>query len=92
MDRTKLVGKWRRVQGAAPYPEALTFRANGLYEADRDPNAYTVWDAGIFRLEDDHSLTLSTANDAEITYGLEMSDDTVEIRDGEGHVLRYERE
>ena len=92
MNPSKLTGKWRRVTGAAPYPEALTFRDNGIYEADKDPNAYAVWDVGIFRLDDDHTITLSTANDAEISYAMDLGDDDIEIRDADGNVLRYRRE
>lgn len=89
--REDLLGRWRRVAGGAPYPTALTFAANGVYEAERGPGGYAIWDVGTFRLEGDDTIVMSTANDAEVAYDLRCADGELTFRDLEGRVLRYRR-
>lgn len=91
MKREQLVGTWKRVEGSAPYPEALTFGANGIYQGEHPPGRYCVWDVGRFSIEGDDAIVLSTANDAEVAYDVTLANGDLTLRDRDGTVLRYRK-
>ena len=49
-----------------------------------------LWDAGIYRLEDEHTLTLSTASDELVTYPIAVEGGTLTVSTPDGDVS-YER-
>lgn len=91
-----LTGRWKK-QGAADarqavYPDILEFRSNGLYTGTpADPGHFVIWDVGRYVVEGADRIKLSTANDAEVSYGFELSGDELIIDDGQGSRLRYVR-
>jgi len=89
-----LVGTWRKTAGgscADKYPAVLTF-STGTYRGTRAPDQGMVWwDAGIYRLEDDHTLVLGTATDELATYQFVLQGDEFEAIDPDGCRVTYQR-
>jgi hypothetical protein len=90
-----LTGAWNRLEGTpcgAPYPASLRFEANGLYRGEADPpGAFTIWDVGTWRVDSHGRITLSTANDAVISYEATLSGEVLTIVVPDGCELRYRR-
>jgi hypothetical protein len=92
MKKRELLGRWKRIEGSAPYPEALTFHPDGNYRADAS-SAPAVWDVGTFRVSDDDAdtIVLSDWTDREVAYPVTLEGDEITLRDSEGRTLRYRR-
>lgn len=92
MKKGELLGRWKRIEGSAPYPEALTFHSDGNYRADAS-NVPAVWDVGTFRIgDDDGTIVLSDWTDREVAYPVTLEGDEITLRDSEGRTLRYRRD
>ncbi|MDQ3279785.1 MAG: hypothetical protein M3Q69_00060 [Acidobacteriota bacterium] len=93
MKKQDLFGRWKRIEGSAPYPEALTFHPDGNYRAEATDGP-TVWDVGTFRLSDDDAdnIVLSDWTDREVSYPVTAAGDEITLRDAEGRTLRYRRD
>ena len=92
---SKLVGEWRktgREACAERYAANLRFDANGLYfgEAER-PGEFTLWDNGTWRLVEQGTLAMSTANDAVVRYGYALVGDSLIFTDPTGCRFSYAR-
>jgi hypothetical protein len=81
----RLVGQWQRHSGgpcAAGYAAHLRIEANGLYFGQTEPpGAFTWWDGGTWRVNEAGRLSLSTANDAVVTYGYRIDGDVLSFTD-----------
>lgn len=91
---TGLRGEWHKVgapECAARYPDILTFSA-GTYRGTRGAaRGFLWWDAGIYRLEDEHRLLLGVATDELVAYQIDLDGDLLRITDPEGCVFAYRR-
>jgi hypothetical protein len=80
-----LLGQWTRHSGgpcAAGYAAHLRFDANGLYFGSTEPpGGFTWWDGGTWRITGAGRISLSTANDAVISYGYTLDGDLLWFSD-----------
>ena len=92
----RLVGVWRRTAGdacAAGYAAVLRVQADGLYFGETDPpGAFTWWDGGTWRVTAPGRVSLSTANDAVVSYGYRLQDATLTITTDDHCSFSYRRE
>lgn len=91
-----LVGPWRKRSAsntAVPYPDEITFAANGLYRGTKgDTGAdFTTWDAGRAHVLSASKIKLSTATDKEIVYVFTLAGDTLTFTDPDGGTVEYRR-
>ena len=93
-DATRLVGAWIKTTTAAcadRYPTTVAF-STGTYRGTRGPTQGMVWwDAGIYRLDDAHTLVVGTATDELVTYRITVDADRFEFVDSSGCRVAYER-
>jgi hypothetical protein len=89
-----LVGAWAKSRApscADKYPDTLTFAA-GTYRGTQGPTqGFVYWDAGIYRLEGDRTLALTTATDELVHYHVELAGDELIVTDPDGCVFAYRR-
>ena len=86
------VGTWEKLEGppcAAAYPDTLKIEPDGLYRGEASPRRFLEWDEGRVRLIESGRLTISTANDAIVTYSLQIEGDTITFTNPEGCVFVY---
>jgi hypothetical protein len=90
-----LIGRWRKLPAgacAARYPEALEFRAGGVYFAPGGPDAGAYWHGGDWRIEGD-TLVVQVSNDAMVLYRLgDVSDHEIALEDDAGCRFTYRRD
>jgi hypothetical protein len=89
-----LVGTWvREERDEAPYPDELTFEADGIYRGKMAPGSHSAskLDVGVFDRIDETSIRMSTATDREETFSLDASADRLKLTDEEGKELSYTR-
>jgi len=89
-----LVGTWvREERDEAPYPDELTFEADGIYRGKMAPGSRTAskLDVGVFDRLDETSIRMSTATDRDETFSLDTSADRLQLTDEEGTKLSYTR-
>jgi hypothetical protein len=89
-----LVGTWFREEpDEAPYPDELTFEADGIYRGKMAPGSRTAskLDVGVFDRIDETSIRMSTATDREETFSVDASADRLKLTDQEGTELSYTR-
>lgn len=89
-----LVGTWfREERDEAPYPDELTFEADGIYHGKMAPGRRTAskLDVGVFDRIDETSIRMSTATDRDETFSLDASPDRLKLTDEEGTKLSYKR-
>ena len=78
---TNITGFWQKVFAddcGQEYPNTLEFNEKGLFfthKTENDP--YTVWDVGTYSIESDAKISLSTSNDAVISYRYAVSGDHI---------------
>ena len=91
----RLVGAWQRSSGgvcASGYAARLRIQPNGLYFGETDPpGAFTWWDGGTWRVPEPGRLSLSTANDAVVSYGYQLVGDTLTITDDKNCHFSFRR-
>ncbi len=88
-----LRGRWLRLTAegdAAQYPVEVTFAAGTFLGSRAETQGMILWDAGIYRLEDEHTLTLSTSSDELVTYPIAVEGGTLTVSTPDGDVS-YER-
>lgn len=77
-----LQGRWRKLSTEAEaeqYPTEITF-AKSTYRGSRAEDQGMIWwDAGIYRLVDERTLTLSTATDEMVTYPVRIDADRLTV-------------
>lgn len=89
-----LVGSWTKSSApscADKYPETLTFAAGTFRGSRGATQGFVHWDAGVYRLEGEGTLALTTATDELVHYEIELAGDTLTIRDPDGCVFAYRR-
>jgi len=89
-----LVGTWvREERDEAPYPDELTFDADGIYHGKMAPGSRVAskLDVGVFDRIDETSIRMSTATDRDETFSLDASADQLKLTDEEGTELSYTR-
>jgi hypothetical protein len=89
-----LVGTWFREEpDEAPYPDELTFEADGIYRGKMAPGRRSAskLDVGVFDRIDETSIRMSTATDRDETFSLDASPDRLRLTDEEGTKLSYTR-
>ncbi|MGC5172133.1 hypothetical protein ACLQ2Q_15935 [Microbacterium sp. DT81.1] len=89
-----LVGTWfREERDDAPYPDELTFEADGIYHGKMAPGSRTAskLDVGVFDRIDEKSIRMSTATDRDETFSLDASADRLNLTDEDGTKLAYTR-
>ncbi len=89
-----IVGTWiREERDEAPYPDELTFEADGIFHGKKAPGSPTAskLDVGVFEKIDETSLRMSTATDREETFALDVSADQLKLVDERGKELSYKR-
>ncbi len=96
MDTPALLhGLWQRVTDSpcsAGYPTTLRLKPTGLYHAQGGAlGPIPGWDIGTFEVVGEHSIRISTANDARIVYQFALTDDTLEFVDPQGCRFAYTR-
>lgn len=88
-----LRGSWLRPvpdEAGDRYPVEVTF-SEGTFLGTRAQNqGMILWDAGIYRLEDDHTLTVSTSSDELVTYPIAVDEGTLTVHTPDGDVT-YEK-
>ena len=91
----RLVGAWQRSSGgacAAGYAARLRIEPGGLYFGETDPpGAFTWWDGGTWQVPETGRLSLSTANDAVVSYGYRVEGDTLTITDAKDCTFSFRR-
>jgi hypothetical protein len=89
----EIVGTWRKLTpgpGVSRYPSTLTFMPNGHYRGSAEsPGEFTFWDVGTWTEEGPDEVTLSTANDAHITYRVSLDGDELVFVSPEGETIAY---
>ena len=90
-----LVGHWIKVSGDPDteiYPQHIRF-AEGTYLGQRGESQAGMlwWDAGIYRLERDDELVLSTASDELVRYRVHLDGDNLHVVDPNGRSFTYRR-
>ncbi|UXY55575.1 hypothetical protein [Pseudomonas tohonis] len=92
----QLLGQWHKSSSpacAAKYASSLRFDANGLYSGTPEvPGGFTWWDSGTWHIEGPGRVTLSTANDALVSYGYSLDADGLTFTDPSGCRFSYRRE
>jgi hypothetical protein len=89
-----ITGTWIRENSEeGPYPDELTFEADGVYSGWKAPGSPVAskLDVGVFDQIDEHSIRMSTATDRDETFLLHASEDQLKLIDEEGTELRYKR-
>lgn len=95
-----LVGTWAKVtrdEWAEKYPEQLRFTERGIYFGQSEETAssryHTIWDMGRFEVVGAESVSISTSNDARITYTFNAEQDTLTFHDPDsGRQFTYRRQ
>ena len=95
-DQTRgMVGSWSKVTTDAcadKYPATMTF-STGTYRGARGADqGFVSWDAGIYRLEDAHTLVVGTATDEIVKYRITLHADRFEFTDADGCRVTYRRD
>ena len=95
-DQTRgMVGTWSKATTDAcadKYPATMTF-STGTYRGARGPDqGFVSWDAGIYRLEDAHTLVVGTATDEIVKYRITLQADRFEFTDADGCRVTYRRD
>lgn len=92
----RLVGIWHRSSGgacAAGYAARLHIQSDGRYFGETDPpGAFTWWDGGTWRVAEVGRLSLSTANDAIVSYGYRIEGNTLIVTDDNDCRFSFSRE
>ena len=90
-----LVGVWKKVRSSAcdeKYPDTVTF-AGGTYRGTRGAGQGMIWwDAGIYRVEDAHTLVVGTATDELVSYRIELHGDRLTVTDPDDCRFTYRRQ
>ena len=91
-----LVGRWTKTTTSACgaiYPDELEFFDRGSYLGRKgaDGQDFTLWDVGSYALLDGGRVRISTANDAEIAYGVTIDGDRLTFTDDSGCRFEYQR-
>jgi hypothetical protein len=93
--RSVLVGVWEKATTSPcsqAYPDRVEFHENGLCFGSKDPpGTFTIWDAGSFDVVGDAEVRISTANDAVVVYGFDLSGDAVTFVDPQRCRFTYRR-
>jgi len=95
VEARQLVGTWRKAENppcAALYPAVIRFESNGLYRGWSDPpDGFVTWDVGTWQLGGHDQLSVSTANDAVITYACMLAGDMLTFTDPQGCRFSFRR-
>ena len=90
-----LIGTWQKMTSSRcseAYPDRIEFRENGLYFGRKDPpGSFTIWDAGKFTVTGENRVQISTANDANLTYGFSISKGVLTFLDSEECEFQYRK-
>jgi hypothetical protein len=89
-----LEGRWQRVSDEAcaqRYPAEITFAEATYRGARAEGQGMIWWDAGIYRLDDERTLVLSTATDEMVSYGVELDGHRLVVTDPDGCEVVFER-
>jgi hypothetical protein len=89
-----IVGTWiREERDEGPYPDELTFAADGIYSGKKAPGSSIAskLDVGVFDRIDESSIRMSTATDRDETFSLDVSEDQLKLVDEQGKELLYKR-
>jgi hypothetical protein len=93
--QTDVIGHWEKTSKSAcseQYPDRLEFRGQGLYSGQRGPQGtYTHWDAGTWEILSDTRIKLSTANDAVITYAVQLTGSVLRFTDPQSCQIEYRK-
>lgn len=90
-----LPGQWTRSSGgpcADGYAHHLRIEPQGLYFGSTEPpGGFTWWDGGTWRVTAPGRISLSTANDAVISYGFSLNGDTLSFTDDKNCQFAFRR-
>jgi hypothetical protein len=87
-----IVGTWiRQERDEAPYPDELTFEADGIYRGRKGSPIASKLDVGVFDRTDETSIRMSTATDRDETFSLDVSADQLKLVDEQGKGFSYKR-
>jgi hypothetical protein len=89
-----IVGTWIREEcDEAPYPDELTFAADGIYSGKKAPGSpiASKLDVGVFDRIDETSIRMSTATDRDETFSFDVSADQLKLVDEQGKEFSYKR-
>jgi hypothetical protein len=93
--KTEVIGHWEKSSQSAcseQYPDRIEFRDQGLYFGQRGPQGtYTHWDAGTWEVVSDSQMKLSTANDAVITYAVQLNGNVLKFTDAQSCQIEYRK-
>jgi hypothetical protein len=90
----ELTGLWHKVGAptcAEKYPNSLTFSAGTYRGARGKGQGFILWDAGIYRVEDQYRLLLSVATDELVTYEIHLHGNVLAVVDPGGCHFSYQR-
>ena len=93
--KTDVIGRWEKrsqTPCSEQYPDRLDFRNQGLYSGQRGPQGtYTHWDAGTWEVVGESQMKISTANDAVLTYAVQLNGDILRFTDPQGCQIEYRK-
>jgi hypothetical protein len=93
--KEQLIGDWEKTTislCSQAYPDRIRFQPNGLYFGQKDPpGTFSVWDVGKYMVINEKQVSISTANDANVTYESSIFDDVLTFIDPESCEFQYRR-
>lgn len=67
--------KWTAEPCARAYPAQVKFMETGVYLSTTDEKEFSLWQSGDFMLVGDNRISIQTANDAMVDYGVSLKED-----------------
>jgi hypothetical protein len=92
----ELGGRWQKVSRSAcgeAYPDLLELEPGGRYTGTNEAGSalHPLWDRGGWEPAGPGRVRISTANDAEIEYAVELEGDALAFVDPDGCRIEYAR-
>ncbi len=87
-------GRWRKTSDSdafREYPAEISFAAD-TYRTAKAPGQMMIWwDAGIYRVQDAHTVVISTATDEMVEYAMRVDGNRLRIDIPKSGTITYER-
>lgn len=89
-----LLGRWRKISDSdalREYPAEISFAADTYRTAKAPGQTMIWWDAGIYRVQDAHTVVISTATDEMVEYAIRLDGSRLRIDIPQRGTITYER-
>lgn len=87
-------GRWRKVSEepcSAQYPAEIAFQEATYLGAKGPGQRFIVWDAGIYRIEEEGRVLIAIATDELVPYRYSIEGDGITFTDRDGCQFSYRR-